>query len=122
MGQAVRSSLRDLNMLFKKMGITVVLVAGSGAPTITVAADPSIRGGLHGDGAADIEAGRYRGGKVRLPIKVEFNTPGNVLKPAGLGIREVIAAHEDGDQLSLPVSSKGQAGADVLLREIWEIL
>jgi hypothetical protein len=89
-------AVTELNTLFKKNGINVVLAtSGSKGPTITVKNDPSIQGtAVHGKTSAETDgSGRLVKAEIRLPVTVTINTPQRV-RGAGPGILEVIAGHE----------------------------
>ena len=92
---ACRKAVIDLNLLFRSASVGVVLVVGgSSGPSISVMTDPSILGtAVHGHTTAESVDGRLTRALVRLPVKVVINTPSGV-RGAGLGILEVIAAHE----------------------------
>lgn len=94
--RACKKAVVDLNLLFNKNSIDVVLsLGGSEGPGITVRTDTSIIGtAVHGKTRAETDgAGRLLSAVVRLPIKVLIPTPSNT-REAGPGILEVIAAHE----------------------------
>jgi hypothetical protein len=91
-----KRAVADLDLLFKRTGINVVLaLGGSTGPTITVQTDPAISGNaVHGHTTATTGgSGQLQSAVVRLPVKVEINTPSGV-RGAGPGVLEVIAAHE----------------------------
>jgi hypothetical protein len=91
-----RQAITDLNALFRRHGIEVLLGAPkSQAPAITVKTDPSIQGSaVHGRTSAEADgSGRLIRAVVRLPVNVTINTPAGV-RNAGPGVLEVIAAHE----------------------------
>ncbi|HTK29155.1 MAG TPA: hypothetical protein VL309_06375 [Vicinamibacterales bacterium] len=91
-----QQAVTDLNALFKRSGIAVVLaLGGSKGPVISVRTDPSIQGdAVHGKTNARLDgSGRTLSADVRLPVKVSINTPQGI-RDAGAGIFEVIAAHE----------------------------
>jgi predicted Zn-dependent protease len=94
--KACKQAVADLNVLFKRKGIDVVLAAGgSRGPTISVKTDPDIAGtAVHGRTSAETnDSGQLLRAEVRLPVKVVINTPGG-MRDAGPGILEVIVAHE----------------------------
>ncbi|SIO40513.1 hypothetical protein SAMN05444166_4431 [Singulisphaera sp. GP187] len=94
--KACKRAVTDLNVLFKKSDINVVLALGSSTgPTITVTTDSTISGtAVHGRTAATTsDSGQLQSAEVKLPVEVRINTPGG-LRGAGLGVLEVIAAHE----------------------------
>jgi hypothetical protein len=94
--KASKQAVTDLNVLFKKTGIKVVLAAGgSSGPVITVKTDSTISGNaVHGKTSATTDgSGQLQSAEVRLPVKVEINTP-NGVRGAGTGVLEVITAHE----------------------------
>jgi hypothetical protein len=94
--KACQKAITDLNTLFGRDGIKVVLTTkGPQALAITVQTDPSIQGtALHGRTSAETDpSGRMLRSTVRLPVNVTINTPGGI-RDAGVGILEVIAAHE----------------------------
>jgi hypothetical protein len=93
---ACRKAETELNTLFKRNGINVVLtLKGPQALSITVITDPSIQGtAVHGRTSAETDAsGRMLRSTVRLPVNVSISTPGGI-RDAGMGPFEVIAAHE----------------------------
>jgi hypothetical protein len=93
---ACRKAQTDLNALFKRNGINVVLtLKGPQALTIAVQTDPSIQGtALHGRTSAETDAsGKMVRSTIRLPVNVSISTPGGI-RDAGMGPFEVIAAHE----------------------------
>ncbi|MHC5538421.1 hypothetical protein ACYOEI_09350 [Singulisphaera rosea] len=94
--KACKKAVADLNVLFKKKGIDIVLsLSGSEGPAITVKTDSSIIGTLvHGKTNAEIDgSGRMLSAVVRLPLKVIISTP-SAVRDAGPGVLEVIVAHE----------------------------
>jgi hypothetical protein len=94
--KACKKAMTDLNVLFTRNGLAIVLGAsGSDGPIITVTTDPSIIGtAVHGRTTAEAgDSGRLVRAQVRLPVKVVINTPSGI-RDAGLGVLEVIAAHE----------------------------
>lgn len=94
--KASKKAVADLNVLFKKKGIGIVLsLSGSEGPAITVKTDPSILNTLvHGKTDAETDdSGRMLSATVRLPLKVIISTPSDV-RDAGPGVLEVIVAHE----------------------------
>ena len=94
--KACQKAITDLNTLFRRNGIKVVLTTkGPQASAITVETDPSIQGtALHGRTSAETgPSGRMLRSTIRLPVNVTINTPGGI-RDAGAGILEVIAAHE----------------------------
>ncbi|MHB0955526.1 MAG: zinc metalloprotease [Pirellulaceae bacterium] len=91
-----QQAVTDLNALFKRSGIKVVLgTTGSQGPTIIVKTDPSIQGNaVHGrTTSAFSDSGQLLRAEIRLPIKVTINTPKGI-RDAGPGVLEVIAGHE----------------------------
>src|SRR5262245_13125652 len=69
--KSCKQAASDLNHLFKKSGISVVLtVGGSTGPTITVQTDPAIVGtALHGRTTATTSgSGQLQSAVVRLPV------------------------------------------------------
>ena len=91
-----KEAVGDLNTLFKRSGIAVVLsTTGSDGAIIKVKTDSGIQGdAVHGRTSAETTgSGKLLGAEVRLPVKVTINTPQGI-RDAGVGIREVIAAHE----------------------------
>ena len=92
---ACRQAVRDLNVLFSRKGIAVVLALNGAGPVITVRTDPGILGtAVHGQTSAETDgAGTLRRADVRLPVKLTINTPAGI-RDAGTGMAEVIAAHE----------------------------
>ena len=94
--KACRQAVKDLNELFSRKGIAVVLsTGGTSGPTISVRTDPGILGtAVHGNTTAETTtSGRLLRAEVRLPVKVVINTPSGI-RAAGPGVLEVIAAHE----------------------------
>ena len=92
---ACKQAVVDLNALFLRKGIAVELALDGVGPTITVKTDPGILGSaVHGRSSAETDgSGRLRRAEVRLPVKLTINTPKGV-REAGIGMAEVIAAHE----------------------------
>ena len=92
---ACTQAVKDLNALFTQKGINVTLAVGGAGPTISIRTDPGIVGtAVHGKTSAETDgAGRLRRAEVRLPIKLTINTPKGI-RDAGVGMAEVIAAHE----------------------------
>ncbi len=93
---ACQRAANDLNVLFSRNRIGVHLAIGaSQGPTIVVAIDPSIQGTLvHGNTTARFSgSGGFLGADVRLPTRITINTPRGP-RDAGVGILEVVAAHE----------------------------
>lgn len=92
---ACKDAVKDLNALFKRKGINVSLALNGAGPTITVKTDPSIIGtAVHGKTQAELDGrGRMLRAEVRLPVKLTIHTP-NGDREAGVGMAEVIAAHE----------------------------
>jgi len=93
---ACQKAVNDLNGLFKQSKINVALtMSGSQGPIITVKTDPNIQGNaVHGHTTAQFSgSGTMLSAEVRLPVKVTINTPRGV-REAGLGVLEVVAAHE----------------------------
>jgi len=94
--KACRKALTDLNPLFKRSGVNVTLANGAGkGPVINVKTDASIQGAaLHGKTRSEFSgSGAMLRASVSFPTKVTINTPGGV-RDVGVGILEVIAAHE----------------------------
>ena len=94
--KACKRAVTDLNVLFKKSGINVVFAMGSSTgPTITVRTDSTISGtAVHGRTSATTSgSGQLQSAEVKLPVDVRINTP-NGIRGAGLGVLEVIVAHE----------------------------
>ena len=92
---ACKQAVKDLNVLFNRKGINVVLALNGAGPTITVKTDPGIVGtAVHGRTSAETDGGgKLRRAEVRLPVKLTVNTAQG-LRDAGTGMAEVIAAHE----------------------------
>lgn len=94
---ACQAAVRDLNALFKQKGVNVTLSAPGPAsgPHISVRTDPGIAGtAVHGQtSAATTASGTLLRADVRLPVTVSINTPQGI-RDAGVGVLEVIAAHE----------------------------
>ncbi|MDG3007263.1 hypothetical protein [Paludisphaera mucosa] len=94
--KACKKAVADLNALFHRKGVAVVLSAsGAEGPSITVRTDSGILGtAVHGKTTAETgDGGRLLRAEVRLPVKVVINTPDGV-RQAGPGVLKVIAAHE----------------------------
>jgi hypothetical protein len=94
--KASEKAITDLNSLFRRNSINVVLTTkGPQALAITVKTDPSIQGtALHGRTTAETDpSGKMLRSTVRLPVNVTINSPGGI-RDAGVGILEVIVAHE----------------------------
>jgi len=94
--RACKEAVVHLNGLFKRNEIAVVLsTTGSEDAKITVKTDAGIQGdAVHGRTSAETTgAGKLLNADVRLPVKVTINTPQGI-RDAGVGILEVIAAHE----------------------------
>lgn len=94
--EACQQAVKDLNAIFSRQSVPVTLsTSGTSGPTISVKTDPSILGtAVHGNTSAETtESGKFLGAEVRLPVKVVINSPKGV-REAGVGILEVIAAHE----------------------------
>ncbi len=87
--------MTDLNALFRRKGVTVTLAVNGAGPTISVRTDPSIAGtAVHGRTSAETDgAGKLLRADVRLPVKLTINSPKGI-RDAGIGMAEVIAAHE----------------------------
>lgn len=92
---ACKNAVKDLNTLFSRRGLAVTLSLTGAGPVITVRTDPKITGSaLHGEATTErTTAGRLMRSEVRLPSKIQINTPSG-LRPAGPGIYLVVAAHE----------------------------
>ena len=92
---ACKQAVSDLNLLFRRRGIGVTLALHGHGPVISVVTDPGIIGtAVHGRTHAETDGnGRLLRAEVRLPVKLTINTPGGV-REAGLGMAEVVAAHE----------------------------
>ena len=88
-------AVSDLNVLFKRNGINVVLATSGQGPAISVRTDPTIQGdAVHGRTSSEFNgSGGFVGAEVRLPVKISINTPQG-LRDAGAGVLEVVAAHE----------------------------
>ena len=84
-----------LDLLFRRRGIGVVMALHGAGPVISVVTDPGIIGtAVHGRTIAETDGGgRLLRAEVRLPVRLTINTPGGV-REAGIGMAEVIAAHE----------------------------
>lgn len=94
--KSCKRAITDLNVLFKKADIKVVLALGSSTgPTITVTTDSTISGtAVHGrTSASTTTAGVLQSAEVKLPAEVRISTPDGI-RGAGAGVLEVIAAHE----------------------------
>jgi predicted Zn-dependent protease len=93
--QAFRQAVTQLNTLFNRKGITVTLTLTGAGPVITVRTDPGIgTTAVHGEATTErTTAGRLVRSEVRLPVRIQINTPRG-LRPAGPGIYLVVAAHE----------------------------
>jgi len=92
---ACRQAVSDLNALFRRKGIAVILAVNGGGPIISVRTDPAIAGtAVHGRTSAETDgAGKLIRADVRLPVKLTINSPKGI-RDAGTGMAEVIAAHE----------------------------
>ena len=92
---ACKQAVTDLNLLFRQRGIAVTLALDGAGPVISVATDPGIVGtAVHGRTSAETDGrGRLRRAEVRLPVKLTVNAP-NGVREAGVGMAEVVAAHE----------------------------
>lgn len=92
---ACKQAVHDLNLLFRRKGIQVSLALNGGSPLISVRTDPSIVGtAVHGKTNAELDgAGKLLRADVRLPVKLTINSPKGI-RDAGIGMAEVIAAHE----------------------------
>jgi hypothetical protein len=92
---ACKQAVSDLNSLFRRKGIEVVLALNGAGPIITVKTDPGILGtAVHGQTSAETNgAGQLLRAEVRLPVKLTINTPTGI-RDGGTGMAEVIAAHE----------------------------
>ncbi|WP_406698253.1 hypothetical protein V5E97_05285 [Singulisphaera sp. Ch08] len=94
--KACKRAVTDLNVLFKKSGLNVVLAMGSSTgPNITVTTDSTIGAtAVHGRTSATTgSSGQLMSAEVKLPAEVRINTP-NGVRGAGIGVLEVIVAHE----------------------------
>src|SRR5262245_52229628 len=94
--KATKKAVTDLNVLFKKEGVNVVLALGSTTgPTITVKTDATISGSLvHGRTSATTNgSGQLQSADVKLPVSVTINAPSGA-RGAGIGVLEIIVAHE----------------------------
>lgn len=92
---AFRQAITRLNTLFHHGSVGVTLSLTGAGPVITVRTDASIGAtALHGKASTETDgAGRLRKSEVRLPVRIEINTPRG-MRPAGPGVYEVVAAHE----------------------------
>jgi hypothetical protein len=92
---ACKQAVHDLNLVFRKKGIQVTLAVNGAGPIISVRTDSSIIGtAVHGKTNAELDgAGKMTRADVRLPVTLTINSP-NGIRDAGLGMAEVIAAHE----------------------------
>ena len=92
---ACRQAVSDLNALFRRKGIAVILALNGAGPIISVKTDPAIAGtAVHGRTSAETDGtGKLIRANVRLPIKLTINSPKGI-RDAGAGMAEVIAAHE----------------------------
>jgi hypothetical protein len=92
---ACKHAVADLDRLFRRRGIGVALALHGAGPVISVVTDPGILGTLvHGRTSAETDgSGRLLRAEVRLPVKLTINTPSGV-REAGIGMAEVVAAHE----------------------------
>ena len=93
--KACQDALTSLNALFKRHGVKVSLAtSGTHPSTITVILDPNIGAdAVHGRTSATFNGNTLATADVRLPLKVTISTPQGI-RDAGIGVREVIAAHE----------------------------
>ena len=92
---ACKQAVHDLNLVFRRKGIQVSLALNGAGPVISVRTDSSIIGtAVHGKTNAELDgAGKMIRADVRLPVKLTINSPKGI-RDAGLGMAEVIAAHE----------------------------
>jgi hypothetical protein len=92
---ACKQAVHDLNLVFRRKGIQVSLAVNGAGPVISVRTDSSIIGtAVHGKTNAELDgAGKMLRADVRLPVKLTINSPKGI-RDAGLGMAEVIAAHE----------------------------
>lgn len=92
---AFKQAITRLNTLFNHGTVGVTLTLTGAGPVITVATDASIGStALHGQASTSTDgAGRLLKSEVRLPVRIQINTPSG-LRGAGPGIYEVVAAHE----------------------------
>jgi hypothetical protein len=92
---ACKQAVHDLNLVFRRKGIQVSLALNGAGPVISVRTDSSIIGtAVHGKTNAELDgAGKLIRADVRLPVKLTINSPKGI-RDAGLGMAEVIAAHE----------------------------
>jgi hypothetical protein len=92
---ACKQAVHDLNLVFRRKGIQVSLAVNGAGPVISVRTDSSIIGtAVHGKTNAELDgAGKMIRADVRLPVKLTINSPKGI-RDAGLGMAEVIAAHE----------------------------
>ena len=92
---ACRNAVSDLNGLFKRNSINVVLATTGQGPAISVRTDATIQGNaVHGRTSSQFNSsGGFVGADVRLPVKITINTPQGQ-RDAGAGVLEVVAAHE----------------------------
>lgn len=93
--QAFRQAVTQLNTLFNHQGVAVTLTLTGAGPVITVRTDPRIgTTAVHGEATTERTAGgRLMRSEVRLPVRIQINTPSGQ-RQAGLGIYVVVAAHE----------------------------
>jgi hypothetical protein len=92
---ACKQAVHDLNLVFRRKGIQVSLALNGAGPVISVRTDSSIIGtAVHGKTNAELDgAGKLIRADVRLPVKLTINSPKGI-RDAGVGMAEVIAAHE----------------------------
>src|SRR5262249_50884880 len=92
---ACRQAVSDLNALFRRKGIAVILALNGAGPIISVKTDPAIAGtAVHGRTSAETDGtGSLTPPNARLPIKRPNNPPKGI-GDAGAGMAEVIAPHE----------------------------
>jgi hypothetical protein len=92
---ACKQAVHDLNLVFRRKGIDVSLALNGAGPIVSVRTDSSIVGtAVHGKTNAELDgAGKLVRADVRLPVKLTINAPKG-MRDAGLGMAEVIAAHE----------------------------
>src|SRR5262245_16165827 len=92
--KACQDAAATLNGLFRRGGVQVSLTTNGQGPSITVILDPSIGAtAVHGRTSAGFSGNTFVSAEVRLPVKAIISTPQG-LRDAGIGVREVIAAHE----------------------------
>ena len=92
---ACKHAVTNLNLLFRRRGSGWRWRSTAPARSSASCTDPGILGTLvHGRTSAETDGGgRLLRAEVRLPVRLTINTP-NGIREAGVGMAEVVAAHE----------------------------